>query len=71
MNRQDGKTRTDQLPHMLKSVGKPASGCLATMDTLVERLMNLSMWLMGYTAPYLAHWETRSSRKSPTSSSST
>jgi hypothetical protein len=71
MNRLDGKSRTDQLPHALKSAGNPAYGCLAKMDTFVERLTNLSMWLMGYTAQYLRHWETRSSRKSPTKSSST
>ena len=64
MNRQDGKTRTDQLPHMLKSVGKPASGCLARMDTYAERLMTLSAWLMGYQIKYLLHWDKRIDRSS-------
>jgi hypothetical protein len=106
MNRQDGKSRTDQLPHALKTwptpnasdgtggassiasrkkgksgekhstqladyLGSPSYGCLAKMDTFVERLTNLSMWLMGFTAAYLRHWEMRSSPKSPSESSST
>lgn len=106
MNRQDGKSRTDQLPHALKTwptpnasdgsggpapiagrkkgksgekhstqladyIGSPSYGCLAKMDTFVERLTNLSMWLQGFTAQYLRHWEMRSSPKSRTKSSST
>lgn len=49
--------------------GQTPYGCLARTTNFVERLTTLSAWLMGYTAQYLARWETRSSRKSPTKSS--
>jgi len=39
------------------------SGSLALTEKFVVRLTTLSAWLMGYTAAYLRHWETRSSRK--------
>jgi hypothetical protein len=45
--------------------GTPVSGCLARTESFVVRLTTLSAWLMGYTAQYLALWETASSRKSP------
>ena len=38
--------------------------CLALTEKFVVRLTTLSAWLMGYTAQYLAHWETASYRKS-------
>ena len=44
--------------------GPATSGCLAWTEKFVVRLMTLSAWLMGYTAVYLAHWETASSRRS-------
>lgn len=44
--------------------GEATSGCLARTESFVVRLTTLSAWLMGYTARYLAHWETASSRKS-------
>ena len=75
MNRKDGKSRTDQLPHAVKATqtttarGATSSGCLARTESFVERLTTLSAWLMGYTAQYLAHWETRSSRRSRKQSS--
>jgi hypothetical protein len=62
-----GVKHSTQLPDY---IGSPTSGPLAAMGSFVERLSNLSMWLMGYTAQYLRHWETRSSRK-PRSQSST
>jgi hypothetical protein len=62
-----GVKHSTQLPDY---IGSPTSGPLAAMGSFVERLTNLSMWLMGYTAQYLRHWETRSSRK-PRSQSST
>jgi hypothetical protein len=49
--------------------GTASSGCLARTASFVERLTTLSAWLMGYTRQYLAHWETRSSRKSRRKSS--
>jgi hypothetical protein len=49
--------------------GTPTSGPLARTENFVERLTTLSTWLMGYTAQYLGHWETASSRKSHTKSS--
>jgi hypothetical protein len=54
----------DALPNVLLASGKISFGCLAQMENFVERQTNLSMWLMGYTAAYLRHWEMRSSRKS-------
>jgi hypothetical protein len=51
-------------------VGSPTSGPFARMTKFVERLSNLSAWIMGYTAQYLRHWETRSSRNSCSDSSS-
>jgi hypothetical protein len=57
-----------QLPDYTPN-GTTTSGCLARTERFVERLMTLSAWLMGYTAAYLAHWETAKSRKSPTKSS--
>jgi len=50
-------------------IGSAPCGCLARTESFVERLMNLSLWLMGYTAAYLALWETASSRKSQRKSS--
>ena len=51
--------------------GANPSGSLALTESFVVRLTTLSAWLMGYTAAYLAHWETASSRKSrPKSSAS-
>mgnify|MGYP000971347186 CR=1 FL=1 len=44
--------------------GNVSSGCLAQTEKFVARLTTLSAWLMGYTAAYLAHWETASCRKS-------
>ena len=44
--------------------GNVLSGCLAQTEKFVVRLTTLSAWLMGYTAAYLAHWETASCRKS-------
>ncbi|MCE5336799.1 MAG: hypothetical protein LLG06_19655 [Desulfobacteraceae bacterium] len=44
--------------------GINSSGCLALTEKFVVRLTTLSAWLMGYTAAYLGHWETQSSRKS-------
>lgn len=49
--------------------GEITSGCLARTEKFVERLTTLSAWLMGYTARYLAHWETASSGRSPRKSS--
>lgn len=63
-NAQGGLSLTSTL-----AIGKTPYGCLAQMESFVERLTNLSMWLMGYTAHYLQGWETRSCRKSPTKSS--
>jgi len=58
----DGETGMN-LPTHLR--GTLSSGCLARTEKFVVRLMTLSSWLMGYTAHYLRHWETASSRKSP------
>ncbi len=44
--------------------GATSSGCLAQTASFAVRLTTLSAWLMGYTAQYLAHWETASCRKS-------
>jgi site-specific DNA-cytosine methylase len=64
----DGSMKhSTQLPDY---IGSPTNGPLARMTKFVERLSNLSMWLMGYTAQYLRHWETRSSRSSCSDSSS-
>ncbi len=51
------------------AIGITPYGCLARTTSFVARLMTLSMWLMGYTAAYLRHWETASSRKSRGASS--
>jgi hypothetical protein len=51
------------------ALGTPVSGCLARTEKFVVRLATLSSWLMGYTAQYLRHWETASSRKSQSGSS--
>jgi hypothetical protein len=56
--------RMDYVPNIVKGNGMIASGCLARTESFVVRLTTLSAWLMGYTAQYLAHWETASSRKS-------
>lgn len=61
--------RMDAVPNVLLALGNDSFGCLAPMESFVERLMNLSMWLMGYTAAYLARWEIASSRKSRSVSS--
>jgi hypothetical protein len=50
-------------------LGPATCGRLAGMESFVERLMNLSMWLQGYTAAYFQRWATASSRKYPRSSS--
>jgi len=68
-NRKKGKSGNKHSTQLVDYIGTPSYGCLAPMESFAERLMNLSMWLMGYTAVYLQHWETRSSRKSPTKSS--
>lgn len=60
---------TVELHDQLYQAGQTTFGCLALMDTFVERLTNLSLWLMGYTAQYFRHWETRSYRKSRSGSS--
>lgn len=44
--------------------GPATSGCLARTESFAVRLTTLSAWLMGYTARYLAAWETASSRRS-------
>jgi hypothetical protein len=49
--------------------GATTSGCLARTEKFVVRLTTLSAWLMGYTAAYLALWETRLSGRSPRKSS--
>jgi len=61
--------RMDYVPNIVKATGATASGCLARTEKFVVRLMTLSAWLMGYTAAYLAHWETASSRRSRKESS--
>lgn len=67
--RKKGKSGEKHSTQLVDYIGTPSYGCLATMDTYAERLMNLSAWLMGYTAAYLRHWETRSSRRRPLRSS--
>jgi len=52
-----------------QATGATTSGCLARTEKFAVRLTTLSAWLMGYTAQYLAHWETASSRRSRKSSS--
>ena len=47
-----------------QALGTTSYGCLAQTEKFVVRLTTLSAWLMGYTAAYLAHWETASSSKS-------
>jgi len=61
--------RPDYVPNIVKQTGQITSGCLARTEKFVVRLMTLSAWLMGYTAAYLAHWETASSRRSRRESS--
>ncbi len=58
-----------QLGNYLSDTGIVPPTCLARTESFVERLMTLSMWLMGYTAAYLAHWATASSRRLPKKSS--
>lgn len=52
---------TTECHDQLKASGTISSGCLAATESFVERLTNLSMWLMGYTAAYCRHWATASS----------
>lgn len=61
--------RPDYVPNIVKATGATSSGCLARTEKFVVRLMTLSAWLMGYTAAYLARWETASSRRSRLGSS--
>ena len=56
-------------PDLQEVLGIGSYGCLAQMGNFVERLTNLSSWLMGYTAAYLRHWETASSGRSRKKSS--
>lgn len=58
-----GAAGTQYLTPTLKP-GTISCGCLARTEKFVVRLATLSAWLMGYTARYLALWETASSRKS-------
>ena len=58
------ESRKGHSVQLVDYIGQHPSGCLAQMERFVERLMNLSMWLMGYTAAYLVLWETASSRRS-------
>jgi len=44
--------------------GSITPGPLSLTEKFAVRLATLSAWLMGYTAAYLAHWETASSGKS-------
>lgn len=53
----------------LSDTGPTPSTSLALTASFVVRLTTLSAWLMGYTAQYLALWETASSRKSRRASS--
>ncbi len=53
-------TLTDQA----RASGPITTGPLSRTEKFVERLATLSAWLMGYTARYLAHWETASSGRS-------
>jgi hypothetical protein len=69
-----GATQTpeqmDYVPNILQAgIGPMPSTCLARTEKFAVRLMTLSAWLMGYTAAYLAHWATASSRKSRPKSS--
>jgi hypothetical protein len=62
--------RMDYVPNILQAgIGPMPSTCLARTEKFAVRLMTLSAWLMGYTAAYLAHWATASSRKSRPKSS--
>jgi hypothetical protein len=47
-----------------QATGLISSGCLARTESFAVRLTTLSAWLMGYTARYLADWETASFRRS-------
>ena len=58
------ESRKGHSMQLVDYLGQHPHGCLAPMESFVERLMNLSMWLMGYTAVYLRLWETASCRKS-------
>jgi hypothetical protein len=62
-NKYQVKTDYQTIPNKLAR-GVTTSGCLAQTEKFVVRLTTLSAWLMGYTAQYLALWETASSRKS-------
>jgi hypothetical protein len=63
------KGHVQTLDNYLNDTGLTPSTCLAQTASFVVRLMTLSMWLMGYTAAYLAHWAIASSRKLPKGSS--
>lgn len=52
-----------RLDDVVPKHGEDTYGCLARTESFVVCLMILSMWLMGYTAHYLRHWETASSRR--------
>ena len=56
--------RLHRMDDVTPASGEVTSGCLALTEKFVVRLTTLSAWLMGYTAQYLAHWATASSRKS-------
>ena len=69
-----GVTQTPEkmnyVPNILQAgIGPMPSTCLALTENFVVRLATLSAWLMGYTAAYLAHWETASFRRSRRKSS--
>lgn len=65
----DGQGSGGIATHTALGYGHVSSGCLARTESFVERLMTLSAWLMGYTAAYLQHWATASSRRSRKESS--
>lgn len=65
--REDGTKRS--IPCSELTRGPMPSSCLARTESFVVRLATLSGWLMGYTAQYLAHWGTASSRRSRRGSS--
>ena len=68
----NGTAKTSQMrmrTQLESAPGPTTSGCLARTEKFVVRLTTLSAWLMGYTAAYLALWETRLSGRSPRKSS--
>ena len=65
----ENKGYKSRLEQNAAGLGQITSGCLARTESFVVRLTTLSAWLMGYTAAYLALWETASSRKSRKGSS--